>query len=611
MMKRFFKAMGFIFLIFGFTACKAAVGTPTLGNKPKVLKPGEFLVKVEVTDGDFPSYRSVLPESWDETKKNTLTYSICRWDGGQPNNIGTAIPGRDNMTWTVVKSNCYIDLPDGTHNLIMVAKKGSDIALISEKTTVSVPGANVIPFILRPFRKNAAESTAASKGSVDIEFIFLDPTASGYTNIDKVTIELTPNATAGNIGTAIPLEEVTSSLTDVSGTTGLHRLRKFEYQKTDSVIPGVYDFEVKLYKGSELFATATDLVIVDPANTSSKTIKIDYALNTKPKAPGNFHVNYERPADSATDYTVEFTWQDNSYNEDHFEITICDESGTPLTPQPAMTPAVISANTTAAKTTLNLETKYKAKIKAVNKFGSSEEVDFTDSKTDNLIHLARITYSISASGKVVSNPNDEAHTIKEVSSGTAIGYYTQYAANIPVMLPGEAGLPYVFRPFDSGTPPVQDTLYTLKGWNGAGVKLVSPATEGFELEDTAYGNLTVTAVWEARLGSGINFPTYNDYCYIEGQNNYIKAAVSTPITIVAKVIPESGYTIANSKWFIDNTPPGTAGTDNPSGTPQTSTYTETFTTAGFKHVMVIIKLTNPDPSKQDKWVSAYCHVKVE
>lgn len=610
MRKKTFGLIGVLVLITVLAACKAALGTPTLGNKPKVLKPGEILVKVSVADENFPSYRTVVPGEWDDAKKATLHYQICKYDNTQPNNIGTVLSGSASLDWDTLQKDYYMEFPDGQHDLIMVGRKyatpGSPlatdkIALISEKTTITLPGANLLNFVLRPFRKNTGEATAAPQGTVDIKFSFLDPTGTGYQNIDRVTAEL---KVLGAVGTAVPIEDVTASITDESGTGTTKRIRQFNYTKTDAVVPGVYEFIVKLYKGVDEFATASDIVIVDPANTSAKSIRIDTELDVPPAAPANLAVTYTRPGDGDTHYEAVFTWDDKSYNEEKFVLTITSPDGGSVT---AVTPADLNEvpkNTREATVKLDLAKKYTATIKAVNKFGESTATAFADLKTGNFIHLARITYTLEQ-GEVISDPNDEAHTIKATSGDTAIGYYSQQIAGQPVMLPGEIGLPMVFRPadLDNSTTPPQYTNYKLKGWTGTGV-----AANQREIASTEYGNLTLTAVWEAEVSTGTTFPTYKDYCFIEGQNHYIEADTASPKAITAKVNPESDYAIAESKWYVDGTAISTGVVNTSTGSPQTSVLTKQFD-AGLHRVWVIIKLTKA--GAMDKYVSAYCYVKAQ
>lgn len=600
-MKKTFRVASIILLVTSlFVACKAALGIPTLGNKPKVLKPEQVLVKVDVKDDSFPHYRTIVPGEWDDTKKGTLKYTIHVNDKN-----GDVFKGVENIEWDKLKKDYYVDVEDGEYTLVLVGKDDSGkIALLSEPTKITVPGASMLNFVLRPYRKDGTEANAASKGKVNIKFIFFDPEENGYTNVNNVKIRLDVSNTAGNVGGLINPENLTPQV--YNNTSGTSRLMYVDYNK-DDVTPGVYEFVAELYKGDDVYATARDLVIVDPANTSEKTIKIDYDLKTKPLAPSNLSVKYERPGDTDSTYKVNFSWQDNSYNEDSFVLEILDEKGATLPTQPTIKPSPIKANVTEVSVEgLELSKKYKAKIKAVNTASESDFVEFENHATQNLIHMARITYELDY-GSVIANPNDVL-TIKADDTKTppemAIGYYTQTIDGF--MLPGEAGLPGIFRPFDTNGS--KDTLYIFKGWyddNGHGTG-DAPIQK---IEAKEYAGLKLTAKWETRQGTNITFPTYNDKCYIEGSNMFIDAKVNTSTVLVAKVIPEKDYTIAEAKWFVDGVPATGISSEDTQASPQTSTLTETFSATGFKHVHVLIKLTNGKSA--DKWVSAYCYVRVQ
>lgn len=626
MKKKIFGLSTIVLMLLGLAACKAAVGVPTLGNKAKVLKPGEVLVRVSIADENFPSYRAIYPESWTEMKKAELSYWIYR-ESVDPNKKYAG-----PLEWSALKKDYYLELADGTHNYIMVGRKGGDegdpIALISEKTTITIPGANLLDFVLRPYRITQDEATKAPKGGVNISVRFLNPEAIGYTPIDRIAVTL---EVRGSVGTKVDKTLIdNTAITTVSGTSGINRLQEFKYTAGDItsspyiVTPGVYNLKVELYKGestttdptslkpNNLFATIEDIVVVDPANISRKTIIQDEPLDVPPIAPANLAVTYKRPDNAATTstYQADFTWQDKSYNEENFVLTIESSDHGAITPVTPTDLTKIPAGTETATVTLELGKKYTAKIKAVNKFGDSTETRFIDANTGDLIHLARIKYTLN-SGVVIENPNDDAHTIKATSGNNAIGYYTQQIAAQPVLLPGMFHLPIVYRPANTSAAPY--TNYILTGWKKDGIG--SPMTT---VPSTEYGELAFTADWAADISASATFPTYNDYCFIEGQNNWITVdGAPKLLEITAKVNPQAGYKIAEAKWYIDGIEETSGTSMDTAASPQTTTLKKDVTAGwGVHHVWVVIRLENKDASTgnlngPDKWVSTYCYVRVK
>lgn len=80
MKKKILGLSTLVLMLLGLAACKAALAVPTLGNKPRVLKPGEVLIQVTVADDNFPAYRTVTPAAWDDTRKKKLSYTIYQDD---------------------------------------------------------------------------------------------------------------------------------------------------------------------------------------------------------------------------------------------------------------------------------------------------------------------------------------------------------------------------------------------------------------------------------------------------------------------------------------------------------------------------------------------------
>ena len=562
-----------------------------------------MLIQVTVADDNFPAYRTITPAAWDDTRKAKLSYTIYQDDA-----LTQVFNGFDNIKWDDIKNGYHMAIGQTTAplKLIMVARETTSgkIALISYKTDVTVPSSNLINFVLRPYRNTQAESDDATKGSVDITLKFVDPEKNPDDPIKeaKCELKLAPGTSIG-----APIAGVMCNV--MSGDI-------ISYQQPE-VAPGVYEFTAELLRTSGKSAgKASSLVIVDPANESKDTLQIVRDLNTKPNAPKNLQVQYARPGDGDTTYKATFTWQDESYNEDEFVLTFYKKDGTKYDPQPTVTtdppataPHMIDRNVHTATATLKLGEQYKVSVKAKNEFGSSNEVQLSDLKTDNIVHLARITYKLNGGKVLNAAETTSSYYIAEDTdpANPAIGYYTGFKLGIPVMLPAEVlstetGIPAsVYHPFKptGGTGGI-DKLYTFKGWTGTAV--AGNPNPGFQLTDGQIASdIEVEAIWEEYDPLSITFPAYDEYCYIEGQNKILDAEKGKPCNnIKANVICEPGYTIAETKWYAD-------GAEVPGQT--SDTFAGSFNTPGLKHLMVVMKLTKADAP--DKWVSARCYVRVK
>lgn len=141
MRKKIFGLSTIVLMLLGLAACKAALAVPTLGNKPRKLAPGHVLVQIGFNE--FPTYRTVYPDEWVEDddyvdgqnqKRSSLTYTLHK------GTIDGAILGTSDLSWGDIKKGYFIDLPDGSNTVFLVAKKGDKIALVASNYNCSRTG---------------------------------------------------------------------------------------------------------------------------------------------------------------------------------------------------------------------------------------------------------------------------------------------------------------------------------------------------------------------------------------------------------------------------------------------------------------------------------------
>ena len=117
---------------------------------------------------------------------------------------------------------------------------------------------------------------------------------------------------------------------------------KFTFTEEDNVAPGRYSFQVRFYN-VELASGATaipatakqvgyyeDIVVIAPGRTTAPAGVIDCGsiINQRPASPRNLRAFLKANSDTAGNYSVILTWDDNSNNEENFVITIDEYAGT-------------------------------------------------------------------------------------------------------------------------------------------------------------------------------------------------------------------------------------------------------------------------------------------
>lgn len=610
--------MGLIIVLIAvvFGACKGSVGVPVLGNKPKVLKPGEIPIKVTISDENFPSYRTIVPEDWNDAQKAALKFKLFNATGGSETQLGT------DWTWAEIQTEgtASVVLTPGTYTLVMRAystASGSEKPVLESKlTNVAIGSTPYLDFVMKPYRADTTQATAAEAGEIEITVLIHNPEIYGASHSQPLITqaECSLTAIAGSTGTSIPAALVTPT----SSGTGNDRKDSINFTN-NAVMPGIYTFKAELKNGAgTTLSNISELVIVDPGKKSVKTIHCPVDLKAPPVEPANFKVEYKRPGDGDNDYEIVFTWDDRSVNEDGFTITV--EGGSPSATKTFNVSANAMSYTITGSDKLVLVQEYTAKICAYNAYGTSAEVNYEDPKNGNKIHLARITYHLGG-GTFLADPSNNLLGVVPTPPASVIAYYTFRNAGFEFKLPGTVGLPYVYK-LDGSTPP---RPYIFKGWNDGATQNLSKIAAGTK---TA---LTFTAEWDIPLSPpSITFPSYNEEAYIDNANNYIvcqktpPASTYTPVPITVHYATNATtITGISTTWYIN----GVAVTTPPaSDTPGTKTSVLTFDPGdthlsslvpgpGVYHVMVVAKLDIPTsstpPVTETKYVSAYCYVKVK
>ncbi len=612
-------------ILSSFVSCKNGFGIPMLGNKPDSYKAGEIPVRVMLSDDKFPNYRTIVPEKWTDAKKTNLQFVLEeeKTTGGS-----TTLSTLKTYTWTQLKAKgtASIALDAGNHTLIMTAKTAAGkFVLKSKKTVVNIGSVSYIDFIMYPYRETQAAASNAATGEVNIVLKYQNPETPDPL-ITRVEATLTPyNTGSSSVGTAVGKDAWTINDPQKDGTgVDVQIEHKFAH---NAVVPGVYTFAANLYssdKDTDLISHISEIVIVDPILESKSAILAPLNLKTPPIPPANFDVEYVRPDDADTKYSIKLTWEDRASTEgfgpggeNGFVVEIEKDGGATQTYKlPANTEELIldgEALGSVTKEKLALgDAKYKARIYAENKWGKSTVVDYKKPESNNFIHLNRITYDLDG-GKFMQHPINALLGRKHGSNDTIIAYYTVKTNGAEFNLAGPAKLPSVYKMITGGTY-IKPMLF--KGWeiNGSGGTIINsiPADT-----TTAY---SLKAIWKDEPSIAITFPSYGESAHIKDSGNYIEYKLGTTLNIPVNIFTERDITAIKPTWMFD----GVDVTSKVTSTKDTGTkivtlnfdstvLAPTVLNAGDAHQILctaIVSTTNAAGEAEDIIVSAYCYIRV-
>ncbi len=604
-------------LLLGLVACKDSVRTPILGHKPRVLKEGEIPIKVTIDDKNFPSYRTMYPSDWDNTKKSTLKFKLT---GKTADAVATPIAER-SYEWSALKAEgtASVVLDEGSYKLIMTAYDASNkVVLKSDETTAEIGSVSYIDFVMKPYRDTQAHATDSNtaKGSVEIKVKYHNP--KEYITTANATLTPYDYDGTGAIGSALDNAGLGGGAATNEGTEE-NIVTKRTYTST-SVVPGVYMFKVELSSDIGLVSTISDIVVVDSGNTTRGAITCPVDLRTPPMAPANFKVEYIRPADADTNYKVKFTWEDKSVNEDKFVIDIINDAGTSIFGGTAKEVASNTEEYTLEDANkLDLTKKYTAKITAKNNYGDSDIVRYINPRSGDFIHLARITYDLKG-GTFIAHPDNSLLGAEETGGAVPkkiIAYYTSAKTGYEFGLMNDAKLPLIYK-VTSGADPKKSMKF--KGWYEA----TAPTSFLQSIPADETKSYTLNAKWEIATDVILTFPSYNDEAYITDSSHCKDYTSNSDEAITVKIASENAITAIDAKWYFDTnsittvsapTSP-THGTNMLASTATaaksaTLTFHKEVSAGSIHQVLCVLKYTTTNAAGKtvNRVASAYCYIR--
>ena len=580
MKKLFFLLACTMAILFVFLSCEDATGN---GYVPNVL--GNTQVTLLIAN--HHTSRTILPDDWDNTKKEDLSYHL----------VAT------NLMYTaevITKDYTWADFTDGKITLDLAASRWQ-FDLKASKAGVEIlsgiavadlrNGPQTVTFNLKP--------VGEADGRVNVKLTYTKP--SDYPEIvKKITVGLYDKESDFEGDTEIVDNPATIQN---AGTDTPHVL----FDKP--VKPGKYYYIARFYTEDDvLLMPYIEEVYVDPGNTSTKEIVLGDVINTPPKAPTEFNVTYL--SNTLGTVQVEFKWRDNAINETGFVLEVEEYSD----PETLLTTVIYDENSdfdeideyidgnliaradsSAPTFTINLKTGtlYKARIKAVNEFGESDYCDYENADSENFINLAVIAMHLN--GGTVKTPETGAEISPEVFYGLAKleipeNYASKDIYSYTYSVSKTYPLPKSFEEDNSNY--IKRNGFTFMGWyhlieNGegdAGQMDYLGNTAITEYGTRSYQNDSIYALWKAEATIEVFFPEYTDDPNLlvtpDGQVFYSDVKVGDPIVFTGPTTV-NGKAAVSWKWTIDGV---TKATD------QSWTYTTEGTETEAKNHVVMLEV---------------------
>ena len=305
----------------------------------------EVLVTFSINSGSENSSRTILPKNIsEEINSGNYVYILS----GKSTRGETIEKEFETDSITIALSRTLWEL-----NLELFEKTTeTEKVLLMEDTIVEdfSDGINSITFSLSD--KNVSKET---EGGCDLTIQFTDSENS----VSSVKVELL------DISTGTPQYIAQYSEDDFEIST-VDSQKSINYEN-DEITHGQYILKVDFYdSNSELLACWCDVLFIAAGLTStSETTVSDNFFGTKPSAPSNLTVD-------TTDSPVDFSWTDNSTNENQFNIYVYKYESESTEGTLVGTYYAFAGDTTYS---ITLESGiYGAKISSQNKFGESEQI---------------------------------------------------------------------------------------------------------------------------------------------------------------------------------------------------------------------------------------------
>lgn len=437
--KIFRNCIGALALLLGLAGCQNSLeGDSVSGGGIEGLRTltveiknySEFVEESSVQANMFASARSIIPPAFKADDNNLHYYLYGKASNGEPKEWTEVTEHVENGKFTLdvepYNWNLTLAVTADAKTTIEGADKLSDVkakaVLIGYAAVDLTRQANKASFTLKP------------DGLTTPGHVKLPTSLDGWTIPDNIT---TVKLGIYNLTNGTEVKYSDDSTTVVTVTKSAGTTIAFPATFGDSskdLAPGTYTFKVEFLNAKgECKAEWSDSLVILPGKTNDKPVAIPNVIGAKPAAATAFTASYVAGKEDSTPgfYDVKFEWNgDACKNERNFEIDLLDVTGSTVAAIPTSdtewttaetdsgntaviyNSEVISdqlyvegsllANNTSLTMKLPLGKAYVARIRAVNRAGSSDNVYVTvgvdkGSETKfvgTFINLFRIRYNL-------------------------------------------------------------------------------------------------------------------------------------------------------------------------------------------------------------------------
>ena len=411
--KIFRNCIGALALLLGLAGCQNSLeGDSVSGEGIEGLRTltveiknySEFVEESSVQANMFAPARSIMPDAFKTS--DTLSYYL----------YGKASNGEEKEWTSVTVENGKFTLDVEPYNwnltLAVTADAATTIAPPDELTVVKGKAVLIGYAAVDLTRQaNSAKFTLKPDGLTTLGQVVLKTSLEGNwtipDSINSVRLGIY-NLTNGKEVTYSDDNTTVVTVTKSAGTTIAFPSTFGDSSK--DLAPGTYTFKVEFLDAkNECEAEWSDSIVILPGKTNDKTVAVPDVIGAKPAAATDFTASYVSGTEDSTDgfYDVKFEWNgDACKNERNFEIDLLEVTGTktvtaiPISDTEWATAEtdsgnkvvtykseVISdqlyvegsllANNTSLTMKLPLGKAYVARIRAVNRAGSSDNVYVT------------------------------------------------------------------------------------------------------------------------------------------------------------------------------------------------------------------------------------------
>lgn len=409
--KIFRNCIGALALLLGLAGCQNSLeGDSVSGEGIEGLRTltveiknySEFVEESSVQANMFAPARSIMPDAFKTS--DTLSYYL----------YGKASNGEEKewTSVTVENGKFTLDVEPYNWNLTLAVTADAATTITEADKLTDVKGKAVLigyASVDLTRQANSASFTLKPDGLTTPGHVGLKTSLEGWTipdSIDSVRLGIynltTGEAISYTTDKSTTVTEVTDSGSGIAFPTSFG-------DSTKDLAPGTYTFKVEFLDADDnCQAEWSDSIVILPGKTNDKTVAVPNVIGEKPAAATDFTASYVSGTEDSTDgfYDVKFEWNgDACKNERSFEIDLLDVTGSTVDAIPTdettwesavtdsgntavtydaaviedqlYTEGSLLANNTSLTMKLELGKAYVARIRAVNRAGSSDNAYVT------------------------------------------------------------------------------------------------------------------------------------------------------------------------------------------------------------------------------------------